>query len=525
MLADGFTSAAAGAAPTCTATASTASCAPGAARGSRPSPPAAPSPTSSTTTCCSSRRASASARVNEDFAIESMAGDIFQLGNTSYRILKVEPGRVRVEDAQGEPPNIPFWLGEAPGRTDELSEAVSRLRAEASEQLDASAWSGDAGWADGLEPARAPPPRQLVDYLAAAQAALGAMPTQSTLVLRALLRRSRRHAPGHARPLRLRASTAPGAWPCASASAAASTSSCRPRPPRTRSCSRSAPSTASRSRTWPATSSRDGARRADAGPAGRAHVRDALALERRPSRWRCGASATASACPRQFQRMRRRGPARGGVPGPARLRREPRRRPRVPDHPLVRQTIDDCLRRGHGHRRPGAPARGLEGGEVQVSAPRPDRALAARAGILRRAPMPSSTTPRRGAAHPGGAPAPWLTRPTPPPGTARSGGHRRVRARPGPSPRPRRAARRPRAAGLRHRSGIAERIRLGGLGRRTDRNPPRHSACSGQNGYLGGRRTAGRGPGRTAECPNGARDQAGDWTAASRPSPPTRCGN
>ena len=68
--------------------------------------------------------------LNEDFAIESLAGDIFQLGNTSYRILRVEAGRVRVEDAKGQPPSIPFWLGEAPARTDELSESVSRLRAD-----------------------------------------------------------------------------------------------------------------------------------------------------------------------------------------------------------------------------------------------------------------------------------------------------------------------------------------------------------------------------------------------------------
>ena len=61
--------------------------------------------------------------VNEDFAIESLAGDIFQLGNASYRILRVEAGRIRVDDAQGQPPTIPFWLGEAPGRTDELSMA------------------------------------------------------------------------------------------------------------------------------------------------------------------------------------------------------------------------------------------------------------------------------------------------------------------------------------------------------------------------------------------------------------------
>ena len=68
--------------------------------------------------------------VNEDFAVESLAGDVFQLGNTSYRIRRIEAGRVRVEDAQGQAPNIPFWLGEAPARSDELSLAVSRLRAE-----------------------------------------------------------------------------------------------------------------------------------------------------------------------------------------------------------------------------------------------------------------------------------------------------------------------------------------------------------------------------------------------------------
>src|SRR6185312_9514960 len=66
--------------------------------------------------------------VNEDFAVESLAGDVFQLGNHSYRIMRVERGVVRVEDAHGMPPSIPFWLGEAPGRSDELSQSVSRLR-------------------------------------------------------------------------------------------------------------------------------------------------------------------------------------------------------------------------------------------------------------------------------------------------------------------------------------------------------------------------------------------------------------
>ena len=73
--------------------------------------------------------------VNEDFAVESMAGDIFQLGNASWRILRINSGTVRVEDARGQPPGIPFWLGEAPGRTKELSQAVSRLRIEAESML------------------------------------------------------------------------------------------------------------------------------------------------------------------------------------------------------------------------------------------------------------------------------------------------------------------------------------------------------------------------------------------------------
>jgi ATP-dependent Lhr-like helicase len=73
--------------------------------------------------------------VNEDFAVESLAGDVFQLGNTAYRIRRVERGTVRVEDAEGQPPNVPFWLGEAPGRSDELSAAVSRLREELAERM------------------------------------------------------------------------------------------------------------------------------------------------------------------------------------------------------------------------------------------------------------------------------------------------------------------------------------------------------------------------------------------------------
>lgn len=127
--------------------------------------------------------------VNEDFAVESLAGDVFQLGNTSYRILRVEAGKVRVEDAHGAAPNIPFWLGEAPGRSDELSAGVARLRAQIDHQLGEPAHDPQAAldravdWLDehlGLSEDAA---RQIVDYLARSRAALGALPTQNTLVM------------------------------------------------------------------------------------------------------------------------------------------------------------------------------------------------------------------------------------------------------------------------------------------------------------------------------------------------------
>ena len=80
--------------------------------------------------------------LNEDFAIESNAGDVFQLGNASWRVTQVLPGVVRVSDAQGAPPNIPFWFGEAPARSDELSRAVSDLRADAERLIEAPAEAG-----------------------------------------------------------------------------------------------------------------------------------------------------------------------------------------------------------------------------------------------------------------------------------------------------------------------------------------------------------------------------------------------
>jgi len=122
--------------------------------------------------------------VNEDWAVESMAGDVFQLGNTAYRILRVERGTVRVEDAQGMMPNIPFWLGEAPGRTDELSQSVSRLRAEIAMRLPTDP-EGEriVRWLLDEVGITEPAAEQLVEYLAAAHAALGMLPTQDTLVI------------------------------------------------------------------------------------------------------------------------------------------------------------------------------------------------------------------------------------------------------------------------------------------------------------------------------------------------------
>jgi len=121
--------------------------------------------------------------VNEDFAVESLAGDVFQLGNISYRILKIEPGRVRVEDAQGAAPNIPFWLGEAPGRTDELSFAVSRLRGEVERSLAESGAEVTVRWLVAEREPGEEAARQIVEHLGRAIEALGVLPTQQRIVM------------------------------------------------------------------------------------------------------------------------------------------------------------------------------------------------------------------------------------------------------------------------------------------------------------------------------------------------------
>ncbi len=129
--------------------------------------------------------------VNEDFAIESMAGDVFLLGTHSWRVQRVTPGEMRVTDAHGASPTIPFWLGEAPARTDELSEEVSELRRAVAgilgaprEQEFASAARVEAACAYvrercglGEGPARA-----LVEYLSASLAQLGVLPSRRDVV-------------------------------------------------------------------------------------------------------------------------------------------------------------------------------------------------------------------------------------------------------------------------------------------------------------------------------------------------------
>lgn len=116
--------------------------------------------------------------VNEDFAIESMAGDVFRLGENSWRILQVVNGSVRVEDAQGSPPSIPFWLGEAPARSDEFSQAVSELRSALADMPPSEA----RDWLVARPGVDAAAAEQAVAYVHAIAEALGAVPTTSTIV-------------------------------------------------------------------------------------------------------------------------------------------------------------------------------------------------------------------------------------------------------------------------------------------------------------------------------------------------------
>ncbi len=130
--------------------------------------------------------------VDEDFAVESLRGDIILLGNTSWRIRRVQAGLVLVEDAKGAPPNVPFWRGEAPSRTAELSEQVAAIREKVSALTEGMApgavrgntgqGSGAAEWLQrecGLDRSGA---EQIVEYIVAGRAVLRAVPSHQTVI-------------------------------------------------------------------------------------------------------------------------------------------------------------------------------------------------------------------------------------------------------------------------------------------------------------------------------------------------------
>ena len=130
--------------------------------------------------------------VDEDFAVESLAGDIMLLGNTSWRIRRVQSGSVLVEDAQGAAPNVPFWRGEAPGRTDELSTHLAEVREKISalvpysvlnaDQQSAARLTAAVHWLKfecGLDDMGA---EQAVEYIVAGRAELGTVPTQTAVI-------------------------------------------------------------------------------------------------------------------------------------------------------------------------------------------------------------------------------------------------------------------------------------------------------------------------------------------------------
>lgn len=133
--------------------------------------------------------------LDEDFAVESNRGDIILLGNTSWKILRIESakGRIIVEDAQGAPPSVPFWRGEAPGRTNELSLQVALLRQKISDQLPTDlainndhqnqpAVKAAIHWLKKYCCLNDAGAEQLIDYIVQGRAVLGAVPTQSTII-------------------------------------------------------------------------------------------------------------------------------------------------------------------------------------------------------------------------------------------------------------------------------------------------------------------------------------------------------
>ena len=120
--------------------------------------------------------------VDEDFAIESMAGDVFLLGNNSWRVRRVRNGEVIVQDAQGAPPSVPFWFGEAPGRTVELSHELSVLRQQLAQRVDGHSTAAAEQWAAEQCGADPPAAEQAAHYVAAEVRAIGLAPSAEQIV-------------------------------------------------------------------------------------------------------------------------------------------------------------------------------------------------------------------------------------------------------------------------------------------------------------------------------------------------------
>lgn len=121
--------------------------------------------------------------VGEDFAIDSMPGDVFLLGSSTWRVRRVEAGKLRVTDAQGAQPNIPFWAGEAPARTEELSDEVSNLRADLEPVLETHDEAAAIEWLMSEAGVGRDAAEQIARYLGVSRTALGGLPTKDRLVL------------------------------------------------------------------------------------------------------------------------------------------------------------------------------------------------------------------------------------------------------------------------------------------------------------------------------------------------------
>ena len=352
--------------------------------------------------------------VNEDFAIESLPGDIFQLGNTSWRILRIERSSVRVEDAHGQPPNLPFWLGEAPGRTGELSDSVCDLLGWLARRFEA----GGASATDGDVRTRfvhelverigvgTDAAEQIVDYLCTAHAALGALPDRDTVVLERFFDESG----GMQLVIHSRfGSRLNRAWGLA----------LRKRFCRKFNFELQTAATENAivlslgeshsfaldevARYLSPETVRDVLTQADAR---RPDVRRALAVERQRL---AGHPEVPGRCegPAEHPAHAGRGPGRRGVPGSDRVRREPRGTPRHPRPSAGGADHRRCADRGHGHRRARDPGEAARGRRDSGRRPRPHRAFAARGGSPRRPTLRvSRRCAARGAPHAGGVDAP-----------------------------------------------------------------------------------------------------------------------